>query len=357
MPVRRIVRQDSSGTTYGWKAYLALIRPDRNWLGETYGATNTSWPAAGGSGVGTVTRRGQTARLARRPATASARRPTEAADTLARLVASTDGSIGYVDLATARSNGFDITAGANAGLHVLGPARGDIGARRPAPTRSRRSPRSRTSAGADKGASCGTATVTNAPTVAGSPKGDPTLGDWSGAYAAGGEAYPACVLTYALAWDDNAPVYGTTAAEEAKARTVKDYLRLVVSDGGQSYLLSSDYSALPERRPASRSTAGRRPASTRSTGTRRPATTRPAGAQPAGAEPAGAEPAGAEPAGPDEAEQRLLDPVEQDLPDADHLHGAAAGRRLAEGRRDHEGRQEDGQGRLRLRQPARAPAE
>ncbi len=50
-------------------------------------------------------------------------------------------------------------------------------------------------------------------------------------------------------------------------------------------------------------------------------------------------------------------PLQQDLPDADHLHGATAGRRLAEGRRDHQGRQENGPGSRRSPPARRAPAE
>lgn len=245
VPVRRIVRQDSSGTTYGWKAYLNLVNPSRRWTGDVYGATNTRWPAAGGSGVGTVVAAASGADCtgADRLCSPTAR----GGGSLARLVASTDGSIGYVDLATARSNGFEITPAASEAakdytywspLEVMDGSREGTYAE---PTVFATSH----VAGGDKGAACATAPVTAGPTAANSPKGDPTLGDWSNAYAAGGEAYPACVVTYALAWDDNAPVYGNNADEEAKARTVKDYLSLIVSEGGQTFLLTSDYSPLP----------------------------------------------------------------------------------------------------------------
>jgi ABC-type phosphate transport system substrate-binding protein len=243
VPVRRIVRQDSSGTTYGWKAYLNLVNPARNWTGPTYGATNTNWPAAGGSGVGTVVAAvGAACTGVDRLCSAVAR----GGGSLARAVSSTDGSIGYVDLATARGNGFDITPSAVrqdytfwSPLEVMaGPSRASYA--EPTYVVNSHLPTS-----TDKGASCGSATVSAGPTVANSPRGDPTLGDWSAAYAAGGNTYPACVLTYALAWDDNAPVYGNSASEEAKARTVKDYLALLVSESGQTHLLASDYSALP----------------------------------------------------------------------------------------------------------------
>ncbi|MDO8185020.1 hypothetical protein Q5424_20845 [Conexibacter sp. JD483] len=241
VPVRRIVRQDSSGTTYGWKAYLNLIAPSRRWTGDVYGATNTRWPAAGGSGVGTVVAAatGTDCTGTDRLCSPTAR----GGGALARLVASTDGSIGYVDLATARSNGFEVTPAASEAakdytywspLEVMSGSRAGSYAE---PTVFATSH----VAGGDKGAACATAPISAGPAAS----ADPTLGDWSNAYAAGGDAYPACVVTYALAWDDNAPVYGNTADEEAKARTVKDYLSLIVSDAGQTFLLTSDYSALP----------------------------------------------------------------------------------------------------------------
>lgn len=241
VPVRRIVRQDSSGTTYGWKAYLDLIEPTRRWT-TTYGTTNTIWPAAGGEGRGTVVVGiGEDCRGADRLCSARDR----GGGQLARAVAATDGSIGYVDLATARSNGFDVTPDATATRQdytswsplevIAGPQAGTYAE----PTYA---PAAHTTTNTEKGASCDRATISVKPDAA---AGDPTFGDWSGAYAAGGNAYPACVVTYVMAWDDNAPVYGNSPTEEAKARTVKDYLGLIVSGAGQAHLLASDYSALP----------------------------------------------------------------------------------------------------------------
>ena len=74
-------------------------------------------------------------------------------------------------------------------------------------------------------------------------------------------------MTYGLVFDDNAAVWGGSAGEEAKARTVKDYWENIVSNEAQGRC----------SRQRLRAAAGRRswrspgPASPRSTGTRAPA--------------------------------------------------------------------------------------
>jgi hypothetical protein len=46
-------------------------------------------------------------------------------------------------------------------------------------------------------------------------------------------------------FDDNASAWGNTPAEEAKARTVKDYWESAVSASSQALLFPADYAALP----------------------------------------------------------------------------------------------------------------
>src|SRR5262249_15469860 len=94
------------------------------------------------------------------------------------------------------------------------------------------------------GANCHNATFTGIPAS--------TLGSWfttSGSDSTTG-AYVVCALTYDLAWDDYKGPYSLQgcgdACEEQKARTVKDYLSSIVSDGGQDLLTGLDYSPLPE---------------------------------------------------------------------------------------------------------------
>jgi ABC-type phosphate transport system substrate-binding protein len=244
IPVRRIVRTDNSGTTYSWKAYLALIDPGRNWLTTYNPNPNTVWPAAGGNGTASPT---QTVGAACVNADHLCSATGTGAGALTTAVAQTDGSIGYSDLATARAGGFDVTPSAGTQDYTFwSPLQNNPGGVATGYAEPTFTAAAHTTTNTTKGANCQNVTVANVPTPAASPNGDPTQGDWSRAYAAGGASYPACVLTYELAWDDNAPVYGNTPTEEAMARTVKDYLeRIIVSSTGQGALFGADYSALP----------------------------------------------------------------------------------------------------------------
>lgn len=243
IPIRRIVRTDASGTTYSWKAYLALIGPGRGWLTTYNPSPNTVWPRLGGSGtaspqVGVGAACTATDHLCSASGTG--------AGALTTAVTQTDGSIGYSDLATARAGGFDVTPGGTQDYTFWAPLQNNPAGVATGYAEPTFTPAAHTTANTTKGANCQNVAVANVPTPGASPGGDPTLGDWSRAYAAGGASYPACVLTYLEAWDDNAPVYGNTADEQAKARTVKDYLeKIIVSGVGQGALFGADYSALP----------------------------------------------------------------------------------------------------------------
>lgn len=241
VPVRRVVRPDNSGTTYGWKAYLRLVNPARGWLTTYNSPDNRTWPAAGGTGRGTVVS-GQGA------ACTGADRLCASSSTgggaLATAVAATDGSIGYADLVSARSRPFDITPSATTQDYVFwSPLQNNPGGASTAYVEPTFDATAHSGAIGAKGSNCQAVPISNAPTPAASPNNDPTFGDWSGTYAAGGSGYPACVLTYALAWDDNAAVYGSSQAEQEKARTVKDYLATIVGPG-QAFT-NVDYSPLP----------------------------------------------------------------------------------------------------------------
>lgn len=242
IPVRRIVRFDNSGTTYSWKAYLALINGGRGWI-TTYNANpNTVWPRAGGSG--TVSPQNAVG-AACNNADHLCEGPASGNGSLADAVRTTDGSIGYNDLATARAKGFDVTPGGTQDYTFWTPLQNNPGGSATGYAEPTSDATAHTSTITTKGANCQRVSVANVPDPA-RTGGDATLGDWSRAYAAGGAGYPACVLTYVEAWDDNAPVYGNTPAEEAKARTVKDYLeKVIVSSAGQAALFGADYSALP----------------------------------------------------------------------------------------------------------------
>jgi hypothetical protein len=94
-------------------------------------------------------------------------------------------------------------------------------------------------ANAARGANCAGITPQNAP--------GSTFGDWSQTDSTvSGKTYAICTLTYDMAFDDNAVAYCNSADEQAKARTIKDYLdKAVLSTAGQASLIKSDYDALP----------------------------------------------------------------------------------------------------------------
>lgn len=189
----------------------------------------------------------------------------------------TNGSIGYLDMATAREKGYNMTPNPTGKpgesgyeeskndrlywipLQPVEPSAtpGAVGkVDESAFIEPTVEPTSHFNGGAEtKGANCAGADWRGYPHASESPNGDPTLANWSKAIATGDTneaitkkpttAYPVCALTYDLAFDDDATVYGDTPEEEARARTVKDYLTSVVSNAGQYSLPSFDYAALP----------------------------------------------------------------------------------------------------------------
>jgi ABC-type phosphate transport system substrate-binding protein len=250
MPVVRIVRLDGSGTTYNFKAYLGLPKaaPAGLWsTGEVVG-DNNKWPILG---------------KVETPVKVVANKCEATNDIctgektggggVASAVAGTDGSIGYLDLATAREKGFDIEKEKDdhtywIPLQTINPdtSPSTEGANWVEPTATATAHvNGAVGAAAAHGANCLKADFRNIPAV---PASDPTLGDWSKAIATGSKdsiTYPVCALTYDFAFDDDAPVFGATSEEQSKARTVKDYLEAVVSPFGQDGLEGYDYGTLP----------------------------------------------------------------------------------------------------------------
>jgi ABC-type phosphate transport system substrate-binding protein len=249
-PVIRVVRFDQSGTTFTFKDYLNSINPAREWKTK-WATTGTNltreWPGA------TFGPRTDCAGTPEGPGGGA----TQETDNLTsgcgngngnlvdKLIA-TDGSVGYSDLATARNKGLAInpTTGAEApttpywtqvqnGSGTFSEPSADANGFR---------------TDGSKGANCLKATFTSVPAT---PAGDPTLGDWSKTSGVnspdkeGVAPYGICTLTYGLVFDDNSAVWGNTPAEEAQARTVKDYWEGVLSDGTQGQLFPADYAPLP----------------------------------------------------------------------------------------------------------------
>jgi hypothetical protein len=241
-PVQRVVRFDSSGTTFALKNYLR----DVNASDFPTSLGNTSWPNdTAGTPTATVrpTSKGAGALL----------------DTLNNLAG---GGIGYADLAAARNRGFDsnVLPGTitppGGGAPVVNP---DAGKPDPADTtfwvrvqgrdQQFRSPALNDTKGTtNTGSNCREAKYTDAATG----KIPAVTQSWYGVNAnASTAAYPLCALTYELVWQDMAKAnvnLGATmpAYTQDQARSVKDYLGYVVNaGGGQAALAPNGYQGLP----------------------------------------------------------------------------------------------------------------
>jgi ABC-type phosphate transport system substrate-binding protein len=258
LPVIRIARNDSSGTTYNLKSFLGLLEGSQGtsglWTTAPVAGDNPKWPE---------TFKGTPAEP---PVVPVSKECTEAVSVnhicrafekgggeVAVSVQKTNGSIGYVDLATARKKGFYIKEKSDqhtywVPLQTVSPEENNqIGESYVEPTKT---PASNLSASSE-GANCLGADYRNFPATG----SDPTLGDWEHSIATGGSkkalaeeplaTYPVCGLTYDFAWDDDSTVYGEAGQEQAKARTVKDYLEAVESQEGQYQLVLRDYGTLP----------------------------------------------------------------------------------------------------------------
>jgi hypothetical protein len=300
IPIIRIVRSDNSGTSFNYKSFLGLVSgglgndstSNSSWTGPTSqtggsalgashaGGANTAWPTtdsfsspfdAGASGHQTDANNiceWNTSVFAGANTDVTAGHICGGHKTGGGNVAlgtlSTDGSIGYVDVATARNTKLTGVAAPQQDFQDYQTSTAprdytfwipvqncpDLGS---GCTQSYVEPTSDpTNHQATGGGMVGTqgADCTNlpnlqhVPTTASSPSGDATLGDWSKASAVGGSGYPICVLTYGLVWDDNSKVYGPSSAEQAQARTVLDYVDFIASSDGQSFV-GTDFSAPP----------------------------------------------------------------------------------------------------------------
>jgi ABC-type phosphate transport system substrate-binding protein len=266
-PIFRIARNDTSGTTYNFKAYLSLLPSSgedgglKLWKEGEVGSINTAWPikgaGAGETGIPLEVQAGEECTIALSP-NQICRAKKEGGGSLAIAVKDTDGSIGYLDLATARKEGFILTEKQANYLYWL-----PLQAVNPAEPVSKRiahplvfdEPTVRPEAHfnpksvlekIEKGANCEKADYRGIPSASESPDKEATLGNWANAIATGGGAYPVCAITYDLAFQNDASVYGSQAPEEERARTVKEYLSSVVSEPGQAELLEFDYGLLPD---------------------------------------------------------------------------------------------------------------
>lgn len=228
-PINRVVRNDSSGTTYQLKHYLttqnsAVVHNGLTWAGLQSSANNTTWP-------GTVTKSasGCGAVLVLASCTGAPGTGSGGGDEV-RTVAVTSGSIGYAALSDARSVttarlGLDTNTGGLKWVKVGATALTAV------------DPSSNGVSTTKANSNC---------TTAGAAYGTPgsATGDWSGSYlTTAGSNYPICTLTWDLAYNN----YTTTkwgADSNRIAQTVRDYLHYILL-GGQTDINNNDYAALP----------------------------------------------------------------------------------------------------------------
>jgi ABC-type phosphate transport system substrate-binding protein len=237
-PVIRVVRFDNSGTTFAFKDYLHRVNGGRGWIStfETGANGNREWP---GATFGPRTDCGGTPNGPGGGATQETDNLTSGCGngngSLVPKVIATDGSVGYSDVATARSNNLAITPEVDDNdvyWTQLENGEGDFeeptfddqkGFRTDGQT----------------GANCTETEFNNVPAS--------TLGEWGTTSGVNSEkGYGLCTLTYGMVWDDYADPYGAlpAALEEQRARSVKDYFEFITTDG-QSLLFGKDYASLP----------------------------------------------------------------------------------------------------------------
>lgn len=227
-PLTRVVRFDSSGTTYQFKNYLSLANTaslpciEKTWKqiepienSET-GAPNTSWPESCKKTLSPLVR----------PAA-------KGGGEVVKKVNATPGSIGYAALSDAEANGGTVVNLQNNGF--VSTEEATYG-----------NPQI---AGGSKGK--GTANCANTKYVVPTEARRTGTGldvDWSQVFGAlpaiGGTAYPLCTLTYDLAFKG----YKEAGFKFAPYQTVRDYLNGYVVFGGQTALVTTEtnYAPLPE---------------------------------------------------------------------------------------------------------------
>jgi ABC-type phosphate transport system substrate-binding protein len=255
--ITRVVRFDKSGTTFGFKDYLRTINPGRGWTTtfEAGANGNREWPNAEfgkredcpGEPNGPGAKPDNEDHLTSACANGNGE--------LVKKVVATDGSIGYSDILTARNNSTTLAVNAalatapttaywtqvQNGSVAVGSAQEEAGQGFTEPTLDEANGFKTTAAGSpgQKGANCVSPGIfKNTPAT--------SFGDWSqtsGVNATTG--FGICTLTYVMVPDDSAVVFGNSAEEEAKARTVKDYMENIVTEGSQAPLQEADYAPLP----------------------------------------------------------------------------------------------------------------
>jgi ABC-type phosphate transport system substrate-binding protein len=248
MAITRIVRFDDSGTSFAFKDYLNTIDPSEGWLTTYVNSSNKTrvWPAPAGAEAPAVGAVSPTESQCGTTPAPGGKLPdnedhlTSACQNgngeLVKKLVNVDGSVGYSDISTARNN--------STGSLAIEPEKNDndtywtqVQNGSKTFTEPTADPDGFRSDGA-KGANCEETEFENVPSA--------TFGNWEKASGVKSPVgYGICTMTYGLVFDDNSDVWGGSPAEEAKARTVKDYWENIVSDPAQASLFGNDYARLP----------------------------------------------------------------------------------------------------------------
>jgi ABC-type phosphate transport system substrate-binding protein len=240
VPVIRVVRFDESGTSFAFKDYLRTINPGRGWT-TTYATEDSTaltrkWPGAiygNGGQCGATNAPGKEADATDHLTSGCA----NGNGPLTAKLVEVDGSIGYSDISTARNNSPSLAINPALASAPTTPYWTQVQNGSEVFTEPTANANGFRNDGA-KGANCKETEFKNVPAD--------TYGNWSPTSGVNSlNGYGICTLTYGLVFQDNSAVWGDTPAEEAKAKTVKDYWLSIVSASTQSGLTPADYAPLP----------------------------------------------------------------------------------------------------------------
>lgn len=269
-PITRVVRYDETSMTFQVMNYLSEIASAlgdstdaANWITDSEASSQSeSWPnnashivyggttsTHGSPSVCTLFGPGNT------PPAAGAETATQTVDcngavNVAGAVLDTPGSIGYVDLNTADtaySEAFAYPSKGTGSTFWVPVQNNGVGTKGATFADPQVNNNGYISGNALGGANCASSSYTP-PSDNG---GDPTLVSWDQVTGTSPDQadYPACMLTYALAWQDSTDWEGNTSQGDARARNVKDYLLYQLWDtystDGQDILPSLGYGSLP----------------------------------------------------------------------------------------------------------------
>ena len=258
-PVQRVVRYDQSGSTYQFTAgYLAQIADASTWQATGNSAQQyQNWPNNTAANIvyGGTTQGGPTQCPLSGPNNTppdpnnsgqtqpASRSLCNGAGNLAQAVKDTPGSIGYVDMATQISKGFQYSPGQS--FFWIPVQHNGTGTKSATFAEPNLASNGYQAGHATGGANCASATYTppSAP--------DPTTVSWQNVFGENPStgSYPVCTITYELVWDDAANAYGNTPAIDARQRSVKDYVNYILSNStvndGQNVLRALNYDPLP----------------------------------------------------------------------------------------------------------------